>query len=218
LFVDDGADDFLDDGRDPFPASGRAAHDAARFGVRAEVSSMVVDRRPPSRTWYARKRVLMPVIVLVAIVSFAAGQGTSRPGNDDVRLADAPAAAPTPPGSGSSGKSPSETSSAPTRRPRETTPPRATPVHRPTTTKPRRTTRAPVPEPTRTPRQTPRPKKTKSSCDPNYSGACVPIASDVDCAGGSGNGPAYLSEAAKITGSDIYDLDADGDGWGCEPW
>ncbi|WP_431606782.1 hypothetical protein [Mycolicibacterium neoaurum] len=27
-------------------------------------------------------------------------------------------------------------------------------------------------------------------CDPNYSGACVPIASDVDCAGGSGNGPA----------------------------
>lgn len=29
-------------------------------------------------------------------------------------------------------------------------------------------------------------------CDPNYSGACVPIASDVDCEGGSGNGPAYV--------------------------
>jgi uncharacterized protein YabE (DUF348 family) len=28
------------------------------------------------------------------------------------------------------------------------------------------------------------------SCDPNYGGACVPIASDVDCARGSGNGPA----------------------------
>jgi hypothetical protein len=26
----------------------------------------------------------------------------------------------------------------------------------------------------------------KPSCDPNYSGACVPIASDVDCAGGNG--------------------------------
>ena len=32
----------------------------------------------------------------------------------------------------------------------------------------------------------------KPSCDPNYTGACVPIASDVDCAGGSGNGPAYV--------------------------
>ena len=34
-------------------------------------------------------------------------------------------------------------------------------------------------------------KKAQSKCDPNYSG-CVPIASDVDCAGGSGNGPAYV--------------------------
>jgi hypothetical protein len=25
-------------------------------------------------------------------------------------------------------------------------------------------------------------------CDPDYAGACVPIASDVDCAGGKGNG------------------------------
>jgi resuscitation-promoting factor RpfB len=32
--------------------------------------------------------------------------------------------------------------------------------------------------------------KETQQCDPNYSGACVPIASDVDCAGGSGNGPA----------------------------
>jgi G5 domain len=31
--------------------------------------------------------------------------------------------------------------------------------------------------------------KETQQCDPNYSGACVPIASDVDCAGGSGNGP-----------------------------
>ena len=34
--------------------------------------------------------------------------------------------------------------------------------------------------------------KETQQCDPNYSGACVPIASDVDCAGGSGNGPAYV--------------------------
>lgn len=48
-------------------------------------------------------------------------------------------------------------------------------------------------------------------CDSNYSGACVPIASDVDCAGGSGNGPAYY-----VVGSDVYDLDRDGDGIACD--
>jgi hypothetical protein len=57
--------------------------------------------------------------------------------------------------------------------------------------------------------------KPKPTCDPNYSG-CVPIASDVDCAGGSGNGPAYVSGPVYVTGSDIYDLDRDGDGVGCE--
>jgi hypothetical protein len=55
-----------------------------------------------------------------------------------------------------------------------------------------------------------------SGCDPNYSGACVPIASDVDCAGGSGNGPAYVRGPVTVVGSDIYGLDRDGDGLGCE--
>lgn len=58
--------------------------------------------------------------------------------------------------------------------------------------------------------------KPASNCDPNYSGACVPIASDVDCAGGSGNGPAYVSGPVYVTGTDIYGLDRDGDGVGCE--
>jgi len=53
-------------------------------------------------------------------------------------------------------------------------------------------------------------------CDPNYSGACVPIASDVDCAGGSGNGPAYVRGPVRVIGRDIYGLDRDGDGIGCE--
>jgi hypothetical protein len=52
-------------------------------------------------------------------------------------------------------------------------------------------------------------------CDPNYSG-CVPIASDVDCAGGSGNGPEYVEGPVTVIGSDIYGLDADNDGIGCE--
>lgn len=56
--------------------------------------------------------------------------------------------------------------------------------------------------------------KTTPQCDPNYSGACVPIASDVDCAGGSGNGPAYVQGPVRVVGTDIYGLDADG--IGCE--
>ncbi|MGI5525599.1 G5 domain-containing protein [Micromonospora sp. CA-259024] len=54
-----------------------------------------------------------------------------------------------------------------------------------------------------------------SNCDPNYT-PCVPIASDVDCAGGSGNGPAYVRGPVSVIGSDIYDLDRDGDGTACD--
>ncbi|WP_445165883.1 hypothetical protein ACTXG7_18590 [Mycolicibacterium sp. Dal123E01] len=56
----------------------------------------------------------------------------------------------------------------------------------------------------------------QGNCDPNYSGACVPIASDVDCASGSGNGPAYVKGPVTVVGKDIYDLDRDGNGTGCE--
>lgn len=52
-------------------------------------------------------------------------------------------------------------------------------------------------------------------CDPNYSG-CVPVASDVDCAGGRGDGPAYVQGPVKVIGRDIYQLDRDGNGIGCE--
>jgi hypothetical protein len=56
----------------------------------------------------------------------------------------------------------------------------------------------------------------EDDCDPNYSGNCVPIASDVDCAGGKGNGPAYVRGPVYVVGSDIYGLDRDKDGVGCE--
>lgn len=46
-----------------------------------------------------------------------------------------------------------------------------------------------------------------SSCDSNYSGACVPIDSDADCAGGSGNGPSYVSGPVTVIGDDVYGLD-----------
>lgn len=55
-----------------------------------------------------------------------------------------------------------------------------------------------------------------SDCDPNYTGNCVPIASDVGCAGGKGNGPAYVRGQVYVVGEDVYGLDPDGDGVGCE--
>jgi hypothetical protein len=47
---------------------------------------------------------------------------------------------------------------------------------------------------------------------------CVPIASDVDCAGGTGDGPRYVSGPVYvIDGQDPYRLDGnDNDGIGCE--
>jgi hypothetical protein len=56
----------------------------------------------------------------------------------------------------------------------------------------------------------------ESGCHPSYEGVCVPFASDVDCAGGSGNGPAYVRGPVFIVGPDVYDLDRDGDGVACE--
>ncbi len=52
-------------------------------------------------------------------------------------------------------------------------------------------------------------------CHPSYSGCLEPNASDYDCAGGSGNGP-YYTDAVRVTGPDVFDLDRDNDGWGCE--
>lgn len=54
------------------------------------------------------------------------------------------------------------------------------------------------------------------NCDPNYEGDCVPIDSDVDCASGSGNGPSYVQGPVRVVGTDIYGLDRNGDGQGCE--
>lgn len=55
-----------------------------------------------------------------------------------------------------------------------------------------------------------------AECHSSYAGVCVPIASDVDCAGGSGNGPAYVRGPLQVVGPDVYDLDRDGDGIACD--
>jgi endonuclease YncB( thermonuclease family) len=45
---------------------------------------------------------------------------------------------------------------------------------------------------------------------------CIGPGSDVDCAGGSGDGPRYVDGPVYVDGSDPYDLDRDGDGVACE--
>ena len=95
------------------------------------------------------------------------------------------------------------TTAAPTTAPPPPPPP-------PTTAAPRRV--APPPPPPPAPTVAPSPG---AGCNPNYS-PCVPNASDVDCAGGSGNGPAYVRGPVRVIGTDVYGLDADHDGLGCE--
>ncbi len=58
----------------------------------------------------------------------------------------------------------------------------------------------------------------QSTCHTSYSGACIPYVSDVDCAGGGGNGPYYVEGIFSVVGPDVYELDRDGDGLACQPY
>ena len=76
--------------------------------------------------------------------------------------------------------------------------------------------KAPPPPPTTAP---PPPPSTAPAreCDPSYPGVCLdPGAVDYDCAGGSGNGPEYVDGPIRVRPPDPFDLDREGDGWGCE--
>ncbi|MCJ1695304.1 G5 domain-containing protein [Rathayibacter caricis] len=69
-------------------------------------------------------------------------------------------------------------------------------------------TTAPVDDVTRVGTRLPPPSAppAPSGCHPSYTGGCVPFASDVDCAGGSGDGPAYVQGPITVVGPDEYDL------------
>jgi micrococcal nuclease len=55
--------------------------------------------------------------------------------------------------------------------------------------------------------------KPDGKCDPNYSGGCVPpYPPDVDCPDIRALGIAPV----RVIGTDVHQLDRDGDGWGCE--
>lgn len=99
-------------------------------------------------------------------------------------------------------------------------PPTLPPVHFPTTTSKPIVPPPPAPSvapPPTTPRTTLTKPQPSGSCHPSYAGACVPNdGRDVDCAGGSGNGPHYVSGPFQVVGPDVFDLDRDSDGKACE--
>lgn len=103
----------------------------------------------------------------------------------------------------------------------ETTEPvEAEPVEEEPTTSARGVTKKPRPKPKQTTTQAPAPEpepapKPRDNCHPSYE-PCVPVVSDVDCDGGSGNGPAYVQGPIRVVGPDVYDLDRNGDGVACE--
>jgi hypothetical protein len=56
-------------------------------------------------------------------------------------------------------------------------------------------------------------------CHPSYRGACLKTGiGDYDCGGGSGNGPNYVWKTVRVVGPDVFRLDGDRDGYGCEPY
>jgi len=70
-----------------------------------------------------------------------------------------------------------------------------------------------LPEP---PPPSPEPRNAGPDCTPGYDPCLPDYGSDYDCAGGTGDGPYYSGNVNVQRGMDIYDLDRDGDGLGCE--
>ena len=46
-------------------------------------------------------------------------------------------------------------------------------------------------------------------CHPSHNVACVPVASDPDCAGGSSDGPEYVVGTFEVIGPEVHGLDRD---------
>ncbi|TWE28399.1 hypothetical protein FHX69_1054 [Prauserella muralis] len=198
----------------PRRTEGTAVFPAAGAGAAAATTPMpAVASDPPSRGGFRWKRPLWiaaavagAFLVIAAISSIL---DPATPTSGDPGSLTTTAAAPTT----TVASTPPSPEAAPP--PPETKPP-APPVTKPPAPKPPPAPQPPPrPQPEPAPEPEPAPPPPAPECDPNYTG-CVPVASDVDCAGGSGNGPAYVSGPVRVVGSDVYDLDRDGDGIACD--
>jgi hypothetical protein len=143
------------------------------------------------------RRVWMGAAVVALVSAVTAGCGEKAP-----ELGDASSAAAVAPSS-STTPAPTTTAAPTTTKARPTTTRRATTTtRRPTTT---------------THRAAPTTAPPTRNCDPAYPDRCLHDGiGDYDCAGGSGNGPNYVTGPIRVRPPDPFGLDADGDGVGCE--
>jgi hypothetical protein len=172
-------------------------HPAPRTGWRGGVDTY--------RSWPRWARIAAPVsAALIALVGLGAAVGEPEDNSGDVEVAD-------------ESTTTAEETSTTEARVTTTAAPRTTTTAPPTTTTtepPPPTTAPPPPPPAEPAPAPPPPPPLPGDCHPSYD-PCVPIVSDVDCAGGSGDGPVYTGRV-NVIGPDEYDLDRDGDGVGCE--
>ncbi|MEU7866087.1 hypothetical protein [Dactylosporangium sp. NPDC049140] len=169
--------------------------------------------------WYlVIAAAVLGVLVFCGIVVAAAGNQDKPAKTEDVArngalgapISDAPASSPATTAfdtQTTTAPAPTTAAAAPTTAPTTAAgAPGAKPTTKPPATKP--ATTRPATKPTT--------KPPTQNCNPNYS-PCVPNDPvDVDCAGGSGNGPSYVQGPVQVIGSDPYGLDTDHDGIGCE--
>jgi hypothetical protein len=154
---------------------------------------------PPNRPWWKRKRFLVPAGIVLLLWGLASLGDEPDPGTPTAASAPSTTVAIT------------TTTALPTTTAAPTTTTRPTTTKRPTPTTKRKLVAAPT---TQRPTPTTRPA---SNCHPSYQGECLKVGTgDYDCAGGSGNGPNYVQGTVRVVGPDEFDLDRDGDGWGCE--
>jgi hypothetical protein len=147
--------------------------------------------------------VLLGLLGIAAVANIPADTVTTSPSPTPAEASatetDSPEPLPT------SSPTPSPTSASPT-----SVPPPAVPTVVPP--KPA----APAPKPP-APRPTTPAAKPPPACNPAYPDVCLKDGiGDYDCAGGTGDGPNYVTGPLKVRAPDPFDLDRNGDGIGCE--
>ncbi|WP_158559912.1 hypothetical protein [Prauserella sp. PE36] len=163
----------------------------------------------PRRPWYLRR----PLWIAAAVFALFLLVGIVNGGEDDGRQPASDVALP----------APATTTTTPVTTTDEPEPTTEAPEPEPPAAPPEPTYQEPAPDPVRSEAPAPPPPPPPApepgpgpDCHPSYEGACVPIAQDVDCEGGSGDGPAYVRGPVIVVGDDVYRLDRDGDGMACE--
>ncbi len=190
-------------------------------------------RRPwwlTAAAWVSAHRIISGVAFAVLALVIVAGLTAPAPKKANASVAAAASPTDSPEPAVTPGRTVDPTTAVPTATATSAAPSPADPTIEPTSAAPVVAPPAPVhtqaaappPAPVRTRvaapvhTQAPPPPAT-NNCDPSYPGVCLHDGiGDYDCAGGSGNGPNYVTGPVTVRGSDPFGLDNDHNGVGCE--